>query len=237
MRFAFSCAALFFAAPSLALAGPWARDPGAAFLSYTLSADSTQDAITDGSFDGRLYNSFYGELGLGRRLTFGFDIGGDEESTLGSGFVRYTFTRNAAPWQAAADLGIGWRDSDSSETADLYRIGISVGRGLQSRELGWLPFVTAQGGWFSVDSYALIDPDGTQTLWQSEATFGLFFGERLGAIAQLKAEEFPGDDLAVTASPSLLWRFGERTTGQIGARFGIQGSQEVGLRAGLWQEF
>lgn len=223
--------------PAPALAGPWARDPAEAFLSYTLSADSTQDAIADGSFDTRLYHSVYGEIGLGRRLTFGFDIGGDTDTGMGSAFVRYTFTRNAAPWQAAADLGLGWRDIDGAEAADLYRIGVSVGRGFQRRNLEWVPVFEPEDGWFQIDSYALIDPDGDQTLWQSEATFGMFLNDRFGAMLQVKAEEFPDAELAVTVSPNVLMRLGERSTAQLGARFGVSGSEEVGLRLGFWQSF
>ncbi len=229
--------AAFLALSGAATAGPWARDPSDVFLSYTLSADTTQDDIADGSFEGRLYHSLYGEVGLGQRLTLGFDLGGDDETTLGSGFLRYTFTRNSATWQVAADLGIGWRETDDREAADLYRVGLSVGRGFQRRDLTWVPFVEPQSGWFTVDSYALVDPDGAQSLWQSEATLGLFVTDRFGGMLQFKAEEFPDTELAFTVSPSLLMRLGEQTTAQLGGRFGVQGSEEVGLRLGIWQDF
>lgn len=232
-----AAAAAFLATTCSALAGPWARDPADVFLSYTLSSSSTRDAIAGGSFDGQIYHSVYGEVGLGRRLTFGFDIGADSDSGLGSAFVRYTFTRAASSWQAAADLGVGWREIDGRDTAELYRVGVSVGRGFQRQELGWVPFFDPSDGWMQVDSFALIDPDGTQTIWQSEATLGVFVTERFGGMVQLKAEEFPGADLAVTFSPSLLVRLGEQTTAQLGGRFGLEGTDEVAIRLGLWQSF
>lgn len=220
-----------------AQAGPWARDPGAAFLSYTISADSTQDAITTGSFDGRLYHSAYGEIGLGRRLTFGFDLGGDEATRQGSAFLRYTFTPAGATWQYAVDGGLGFRDVDGADTTDLYRIGTSVGRGFGRETLDFIPYLTPQGGWVSLDTFAMIDPEGDMGFWSSEATFGLELSDRFGALMQLKAEEYPAEDLAVFVSPNLLWYLGEATTAQIGGRFGVTGSEEVGLRAGLWQDF
>lgn len=227
----------FLLTASVAQAGPWARDPADVFLSYTLSLDSDRDAIADGSFDATAYNSIYGEVGLGRRLTLGFDLGADTDSGLGSAFVRYTFTRNAAPWQVAADLGVGWRDTEGADASDLYRVGVSVGRGFQRQELGWIPYVEANSGWFQVDTFALLDPNSVQSLWQSEATMGVFFNDRWGAMLQAKAEEFPGQDLAVTLSPNALLRLGEQTTVQLGARFGVVGSEEVGIRLGLWQDF
>ena len=220
-----------------ASAGPWARDPGDVFLSYSLSADTTQDAISSGGFEGRYFHSVYGEVGLGRQLTLVFDIGQDDETAQGSGFVQYTFTRNATTWQVAAELGLGYRDVDAAERSDLYRVGLSFGRGFGRRDLDWVPYVEPRNGWFSVDSHALVDPDGEDTLWESEATFGLFLNDRFGGLLQIKAEEYPDTDLAVFVSPSMLVQLGERTTAQVGGRFGIEGSEEVGLRLGIWQDF
>ena len=82
-----------------------------------------------------------------------------------------------------------------------------------------------------------IDPDGAQTIWESEATVGMFVNDRFGGLLQIQAEEFADDDLAVYLSPGLLIRFGTQTTAQIGGRFGIEGSDDVGLRAAIWQDF
>lgn len=224
---------LALAAP--ASAAPWARDPGAAFLSYSLSADSTQDQIAD--FDGTLYHSFYGEVGLGRRLTLGFALGGDDETQEGNGFLRYTFTRAASQWQLAADIGLGFREVDGTGTTDLYRVGGSIGRGFGADALDWIPYLTPQGGWMSLDTVAMIDPDATNGFWQAELTLGLELSDRFGAMMQLQAEEYPEADLAIFASPNLLWYLGEDTTAQFGGRFGVEGSEEIGIRAGIWQEF
>ena len=229
--------AVFVATCGMAAAGPWARDPGDVFLSYTLSADTTQDNLANGTFDGQLFHSVYGEVGVGRRITLVFDLGRDTDTTLGSAFGQYTFTRNASVWQVAAELGLGWVDTVNREPAELYRAGLSVGRGFQRRELGWVPFFEPESGWFTVNSNIQIDPDGTQTTWESEATFGLFVNDRFGGLLQIQAEEFADDDLAVYLSPGLLIRFGTQATAQIGGRFGIEGSDDVGLRAAIWQDF
>ncbi|MEM9756129.1 MAG: hypothetical protein AAF914_09055 [Pseudomonadota bacterium] len=220
-----------------AVAGPWARDPGEVFLSYSVSADTTRDEISAGTFGTDLYHNVYGEVGLGRRLTFGLDLGGDQDTTLGIAFLQYTFTRNASPLQIAADIGVAGREVDGSEDTTLLRIGGSVGYGFGRNDLAWVPLVAPQGGWAELDSYVLADPDGDDTIWQSEATVGLNVSDRFGGMVQLKAEEFPDDDLAVTLSPSLLVFFGGETTVQVGGRFGLVGSEEVGARLGLWREF
>ncbi|MEM8881087.1 MAG: hypothetical protein AAGC82_10855 [Pseudomonadota bacterium] len=217
-------------------AAPWARDPAEVFLSYSVSVDTTRDEISSGSLDPDIFQSLYSEVGLGRRLTLGVDVGGDDEDTLGAAFVRYTFTRNAAIWQVATDLGFGLRE-DGGEEAELFRTGFSVGRGFTRGTLDWLPFVDPRGGWFSIDSSAYIDPDGDQSLWQSEATFGVNFTDRYAAMMQLKVEEYPGSDFSVFISPSVLATVGEATTLQAGGRFGVEGSEDVGLRLGVWREF
>lgn len=231
--------AIFFwlIVPALAWAGPWARDPADVFLSYSLNTNSTRDGIASGGLDGTAFHSIYGEIGLGHRLTFGLDLGSSDTTRLGSAFLRYTFTPNAATWQFAADLGLGARSFEGADSTTLYRVGVSVGRGFQQRHLDWVPVLQPRDGWFQIDSSVLIDPDGTQTIWQSEATFGAFVNDRFGGMFQLKAEEFPDNAFTLSASPSLLMRFGQGTTAQLGTSFGLVGSDEIGVRLALWQDF
>ncbi|MEM9318817.1 MAG: hypothetical protein AAGA70_07390 [Pseudomonadota bacterium] len=222
----------FLATAQPVFSGPWARDPGAVFLSYSLNLDSEFE-----EFDLTPYHSIYGEFGLGRRLTLGADIGGDEATSQGSGFLRYTLTRNAAVWQFAGDIGVGWRAVDGAETAQMLRVGASVGRGFGRDRFDWVPWVDPEGGWFSVDAYTLLDPDGDQTLWQAEATLGIVLSARTGAMVQAKVEEYPDAEMAAFISPSLLVYFGEDTTLRLGGRVSVAGTQEAGLQIGLWREF
>ena len=233
----FFALALLISTSGIAAASPWARDPADVFLSFTLSADTSQDDLANGTFDGRVFQSLYGEVGLGRRITLVFNLGRDTDTFLGTVFGQYTFTNSASVWQVATELGIGVIDTDAQDAAELYRVGLSFGRGFQRQDLAWLPFIDPQSAWFAVDSNIQIDPDGDQTIWNTEATLGMFVTDRFGGLLQIQAEEFADDDLAVFVSPGVLVRFGRQTTALVGGRFGVEGSDDVGVRLSIWQDF
>lgn len=223
---------------STAHAGPWAREQGDVFLSFSLSSATDRDAIGAGTFDADHYLSLYGEVGVGRRYTLGFDLGGDENGDLYVVFLRRTFSQDNATWQFAADIGFGQRSSTFGGDSELYRLGFSVGRGFGPGATDWLPFFQPSGGWFSLDSsFAYLSESG-DSIVQAEATLGLNLTEQFAGLVQLKVEEWPDADTSVTLSPSVLYRFnGGPTALQVGTRFGLSGSDEVGLRLGLWREF
>ncbi|MBF9030498.1 hypothetical protein HKCCE3408_08830 [Rhodobacterales bacterium HKCCE3408] len=229
--------AAVLAAP--AQSGPWAREPGDVFLSYVLSAEDSRSALVTGSFDPALYHSLYGELGLGHRLTLGLDAGFDDETLMAQGFLRYTLTRPTRPFQFALDAGIGLRDGPAQGSFPVLRAGISVGYGFGGGATDWVPFVDLDGGWLALDATYITAPDRDWEVWQTEATLGLNVTDRITGLLQLKAEDWPGSEPAVSLRPSLLFRFGEDGTTrlQIGGRVSLSGGDEMGLRIGLWQEF
>lgn len=214
-----------------ACAGPWARPSGAAFLSYSMITDVT------GETRGDLFHSVYGEAGLGKGLTLGLDLGRDHSTDEATVFLRYTFTGNADLWQFASDGGIARRTAGGRADTTLYRVGVSVGRGLSRADFGWMPGQAPESGWLSLDVVALLDPFGDQSLWYAQATAGADWSDEIGGMLQLTVEELPGRDLTATLTPSLLWSPTETTTVQMGARFGLQGAETLGLQLSVWQNF
>lgn len=221
-----------------AYASPWARPRGDVFLSFTVSSASSQDQITSGDLDPDNFISAYAEYGLGRRLKLGFDIGRDQDEDLRVVFLRRTFTAPGDTVQIAADIGYGRRATEGEENGPLYRLGFSIGRGFGPNATEWLPFFEPSGGWLVLDmSYHYVEETGDEIL-QAEATLGLNLSEEFAAILQVKAEEFPGSDPALLVTPSVLYRLrGGPTSFQFGGRFGLSGSDEVGIRLGIWREF
>ena len=95
-------------APSVQ-AGPWARAPGEVFLSYSHNLATTADALAAGDMRMEAFSSLYGEVGLGRRLTLGLDLGRGTYTDEALIFLRRTLTRPDATWQVALDFGLGQR--------------------------------------------------------------------------------------------------------------------------------
>lgn len=222
-----------------AMAGPWAREPGDIFLSFSISAEDSRQSVMLGVIEPDSYLSAYGEVGLGRRLTFGLDYGRGTTSQMAVAFLRYTLTPPDAAWQVAVDGGVGARQFGAEEVRDaqLVRLGASVGRGFG--EIGgqwWMP-LSFDGGWATLDLGGLYDIDTAEVIWQAEGTLGLTLSDRFRGIFSVKVEEWPGSEMMVTIMPSLVYDLNGRTAVQLGARTGVMGSDAVGLSLSLWQEF
>jgi hypothetical protein len=221
-----------------AAAGPWGRDAGEFFLSFTLTGEETRAALSTGRLEPETTVSAYGEFGLGNRLTAGIDLNWGEVSQMAVVFARRTFTPPDAAWQVALDAGAGMRAVDGQPTQTLLRFGASVGRGFGGWQ-GRLGRIAAghDGGWMTLDASALVDPEGDDVIWQTEATLGVNLGTRWRGILALKAEEWPGADPVLTARPSLVFELGEGTALQAGMHAGLAGSDAVGASLALWREF
>ncbi len=230
-------AALALTVPPAA-AGPWARDAGEAFLSFTLTGDDTRAGLATGRLEPEPTASAYGEVGLGHRLTAGIDLNWGEVSRMAVVFVRRTVTQPDAAWQVAIDAGAGTRAVEGQSTQALIRLGASVGRGFGGWEgrLGWMT-AGHEGGWMTLDASALLDADGNDVIWQTEATLGVNLGTRWRGILALKAEEWPGADPVLTARPSLVFDLNDATAVQAGIHAGLAGSDAVGASLALWREF
>jgi len=224
-----------WAAP--AMAGPWARAAGDSFVSLQISAEEAPSDILAGLWEPETYVSLYGELGLGRSLTLGADIGRGEASREAIGFVRYTLTPPDAVWQMAVQAGAGARQVGDGDVTGLVRLGASIGRGFGAGGAAWYMPMRHQGGWTNLDLTATHDLDLDNTIWQAEATAGFSLSQSVSAIFSVKAEDWPDADPLVSVSPSILIGLGEDVSVRLGARAALTGSDAVGLTLAIWREF
>lgn len=217
-------------------AGPWARAPGEVFLSFSQNLSSSAEALATGRMDMSAYSSIYAELGLGRGLTLGLDLGRGDYTDEAILFLRRTLTRPEARYQVALDLGFGERRVEVLGDSQLARVGLSFGRGFDSAALEWLPMETA-GGWVGLDAVAVFDLTGDEQRWKVEATLGLRQTERLSLMVQMVAEEWPGADVSFGLNPSVVFQIREGTSIELGARSSFDENPQVGLELGLWHQF
>ena len=221
-----------------ALCGPWAREAGDAFVSLRLAAEQSPVALMAGLWQPETHLAFYGEVGLGRGLTLGADAGGSATIRQVVAFLRYSPRDPDAVWQVAVDAGLGGRQEGDAEARAVLRLGASVGRGFGAGGGdAWYMPVAHQGGWAVLDAVALLEPETGDALWQVEATAGLRLSGRLAGTFSLKAEEWPGADLLVTASPSVILEVAPGTSIRLGAQAALEGGDNLGLSLSLWREF
>lgn len=220
------------------IAGPWARDAGEVFLAFSVTSDSPAAEIMTGNIVLDSYAGLYGEYGLGRGLTLGAQIGRSDTMEETAIFLRYTLTAPDRPWQFAVDGGPGLRRDAGGPERVLARVGLSVGRGFGENTTArwWLP-LAHDGGWITLDAVGLIDPGTTDAIWHVEGTLGLSLSDRWRVMLQAKAEETLNGDTIQTLMPSAAWSLTDRTTAQLGARFGLGERQTLGLTLGVWHSF
>ena len=229
-----------------ASAGPWAREAGQLFISLQISAEQDPALVLEqGVWEPQTFTSLYAEYGLGRSLTLGAELGRSADTQTGVAFLRYTLTPSDATWQWAVDGGFGLRQIDDAQSTGpaneqangLVRIGASLGRGLGAHDGGWPMPLRHQGGWVALDTALLYDVELDDVIWQTEGTLGLSLTDRATAIFSLKAEEWPGADVVVTATPSLAFDILPNTTLRLGARAALTGSSDLGVLLSLWHTF
>lgn len=220
------------------VAGPWAREAGEGFLAYSVVGEAPRTDILMGHFVPDTYASLYGEYGLGRGLTLGAQIGRSATLEEGAIFLRYTLTQPENPWQFAFDGGAGLRRDAGGAERMLARLGLSVGRGFGAHPTPtwWMP-IAHDGGWVTLDAVGMIDTTTADPMWQLESTLGFSVSDRLRVMLQAKVEEtFDGRTIR-TLAPGAAWSLTERTTAQIGMRFGLGERPTIGLSLGLWHRF
>jgi len=220
-----------------ASAGPWARGAGDVFVSFQISADEAPSDIMAGLWEPETYLSAYGEIGLGRSLTLGIDLGRGDVSRQAVGFLRYSLSAPDAIWQFALDAGLGARQIGEADAHGLVRLGASIGRGFGDGGDAWYMPMRHQGGWVTLDLTALYDLELEESIFQAESTVGFSLTDRSSAIFSLKAEDWPGAEPLVTVSPSFVFQIRPGTSLRLGARGALTGSESVGVSLSLWQEF
>ena len=161
---------LLILAPGLCAAGPWLREEGSTYLSF--SAELSGRLGTDA------WISVYAEHGLSERLTVGLDAGGrhDGRAARALVFARLPIVAEG-DWRVASQIGIG-ATLDDDETVATVRPGLSVGRGLD----------VMAGGWAAADLFADLTADG-ETRVGLDAVLGLRPAEGRAWLLGLRASE------------------------------------------------
>lgn len=231
--------------PGGVLAGPWGRDAGAVFLSLSAERDR----------DGNSYASLYGEYGLSRRNTLGFELGrsdaGESSAML---WWQRTLDGGEGPDRVTVSTGLGALERDG-EVIPLAQVGAAWGRGFDS-----IPMFSRVpgGGWLAVDArvkiagamkedeeirqlagqgagiLSYITPETTS---KADLTLGWHAMESLMLVNQLRLEDREdtgfGARLAVSAVGDLM---GPAKL-ELGMIAPLSGQGEHAVKIGTWFEF
>lgn len=219
----FSCVA-WALATAIASAGPWPREAGATFLSFSTLVTSPSDSIGD---DVQTFTSIYYERGMQRQLTFGLDAGFNDEwdySVLA--FVKAPIMQSADPHKFAVRFGLGTIDGPTQDYTAMA--GAYWGRGFES---GFGP------GWASLDLQARYRFDAGDTVLKADATLGVKPSDRLKLILQVQTGDYPGSEPFIRLAPSVVWSIGEGRHIEFGGQIGVLNDDRVGLKLGTWFEF
>jgi hypothetical protein len=200
-------------APAGAAAGPWPRENGERFLSLGGTVSDRRQELAG-----------YGELGLGRGWTLGFDAAADRRGAgralvllsraVGRGEGRLRFSLEAGAGQYRPRMG----------TAQfVLRGGVSVGTGWGG----------ARAGWGRLD--ILAESRAGALAVKTDATVGMRLGGRLTAI--LQAEGDWGAASTLTVAPGVVWRLRERIDLHLGGQVAVVGPADTGVRLATWIRF
>ncbi len=222
MRVSLICIA-WLSCCAAALAGPWPREQGTSFLSFSI------ESPTDGG-KRDFYYSLYGEYGLTENLTLGFD-GGSDYYTEGEGYVflRVPIAFPGERHKFAVLGGLGARRTLTSFTEAVYVLGGSWG----------MSFDSALGpGWATVDA-TVRDRQTTNTrLTKVDTTLGVNRSSGQLWFAQLRfSDESRAPAQIWELAPSVVFKLGANAWLETSAVFGLRGGEDFKLKLGLWTEF
>jgi hypothetical protein len=199
-----------------ASAGPWPREEGKGFLSFSFDIDAETG---DDNF-----LSFYLEYGLGKDRTFGIDRReSSDEIAKTIAFLRYPIGSADRRLKLAYEIGLGVVDNHGA-----LRPGFSLGSGL---ELG------QRSGWWTWDSRAILYDDLEDGLFEADITLGIQMTGRTKVIMQLQGGVPSEGDAYAKLAPSFVLQNGAGRHYTLGLTAGVVEVDEVKINIGLWQEF
>lgn len=206
--------------PAPGAAGAWPREKGRSFLSV---ASRISGPGWNGPYS--YYSTTYFELGLGRRITAGFDIG-HGISGLGKAvfFLRKSLPQSPRGHVFAGELGLGLIAGEPA-----IRPGFSWGKAITRRGGG--------SGWLSLESMAEIRLESRRTDLKADFTLGLNHGPRVKSLFQLQTGVSQGDPSFIRAAPSVVMKLGARAHVELGVAAGIVGDTSYGVKLGFWRDF
>ena len=207
--------------PGAALSGAWLREVGSTYLSFSFEAPQ----------EGNGWSALYAERGVRPRLTLGLDAGraagrGDGQALV---FGRIPLGPTDGASRRALELGLGVRLDEGAAPRPAARLGLSWGRGFDSR---------FGPGWVAIDSSLTGYSGGDDGLTAKiDVTVGVRPGEDSMTTLQVFWSRSGSDEAALRLVPSYARRLRGETFGQIGLVLGSGAAPELGVKIGLFTEF
>lgn len=222
-------------------AGPWPREKGSGFLSFSL--ELWESDLPDLP---HYYGSTFFEYGLSDRLTLGSKYAmGSEAGTLFDLRLGVSLVQNR-PYALSLELAVGERNTDRfllvpelepSETvsAPFSQVGLAYGRGFTLGD---------RNGWVSTE-LSVITPLGHETpelglggtLWQWDTTVGLTLDNRWKLMAQVFALQADDGTSVIKLAPGMAIPLSAHVHIELGARILTNDLEGSALALGLWQDF
>ena len=207
------------AAAAPAVAGPWPRAPGGAFVSGSVG--------TEGHAGRRArIAEVYAEYGLTRRLTLGGHLHLTRATRRGDIFARW---HPDLPGPTALGLTLGGRFDSARDPRLAPLLAVHLGRGAETR-LGNL--------WARVDLRAVGSREGLGGIAEMELTGQLGLRTEAGALAMLTLSEYRDRHGATRKLiPALGHAIGARSTLVLSATTLPRERRLDGFTLSLWQAF
>lgn len=208
MRLALVCLLIALAAPTAA--GPWLRDRGAGFLSFSVQA--TPGGAT------RMIHADWG-------LTAGTTVALSGYATADDDAMDLWVTR-ALPLAhdgQAASYALILRRRGGTSPGLMAGLGLNWGRSLPK-------------GWVAVETLAMTDTADRLAEAKLDVTWGRALRPGLSAMVQLHASH-ADDRLHATLVPSAIVTLNDRMRLNLGVTQGLTGPVETGAKLGLWLDF
>lgn len=226
-------AALCLAAGA-ATAGPWPREKGALFLSFSHEAEG-------GGAEG--WTALYAEYGLTPRWTLGLDLGNGPETQTGMVFVQRAVGRQDGPGRLSFSSGLGLQMGAAPQAFGM--MGAAWGRSLGTPlGPGWVAVepqlrmgLGLTGEW---PPQLVLDTDGTLLTTASaklDLTLGATARQGLTLMGQVQMERvLDGEDTA-SLTASAVRDVGRRGKLLLGVSAPLRGEGDTALKLGTWLEF
>ena len=212
----------FLILPSVVQAGPWLREKGSGFRSFSFASTARFDTATQSYF----------EYGFSDAMTLGLDLNYFRPSAGAQGGIATLFLRRAitAPdatskWAYEIGLGATW---GAEEINPHLETGLTWGRGITLRE---------KSGWATVDAAVLWDVSHARHVAKIDGTVGLNFSDRYSAMMQLFVVHVEGASVTTLAPSLIIAPENAKFRIQIGAEAALGDLSGTALKIGLWRDF
>ncbi len=210
---------LLLLVPGQALAGPWLRDVGRGFLSYSVTLEDVEKSGETNS-----YGAVYAEYGVRRNLTLGLDLGAGEQGySKAIAFAVLPLTPQTQDTRISAEFGLGTVQDNA-----IIRPGIAIGRSFEFLD---------RFGWMSIETRAEIGIQSGDVALSTDLTLGYNTGLRSKWMMQLQHGGTMADPDYMRLVPSVVIKTHPGRHLEFGVTAGVWNTTALGVKLGIWQEF